>query len=157
MRKKIINQEVEKGSTAKLGGLDVENLAQIELTSEDDAHPFEAALTHNREEGWRAAQPGEQTIRLVFDEPQKIKRIHLLFRETEQERAQEFLVRWLPAGDQSYREIVRQQYNFSPPQTIEESEDYTVELDAVAAIELKIIPDISGRNAYASLAQLQID
>lgn len=156
MRKKIINQDLQKESPAMQGGLDLEHLAQVEITSEDEAHPIESAFTANSTEGWRAAQAGEQTVRLVFDAPQKIRRIKLLFREEVQARAQEFLLRWLPAGEQSYREIVRQQYNFSPPQTTEESEDYTVDLDAVSAIELKIIPDLSEGGAYASLAQLQV-
>lgn len=152
MRKRIIHQ----ASPANHGGLDLEHLAQIELTSEDEAHPIEAALTPDIEAGWKAAQPGEQTIRIVFDKPQKIKRVKLLFREEEQERSQEFVLRWQPAGDTSYREVVRQQYNFSPPQTIEESEDYTVDLDAVSALELTIKPDMNGRGAFASLAQLQL-
>ena len=40
-----------------------------------------------------------------------------VFQEDEQERTQEFVLRWSPDGGQSYREIVRQQYNFSPPQS----------------------------------------
>lgn len=156
MRKKIIKQSTEKESPAARSRLDVEHLAQIELTSEDQAHPIEAAFISEDEIGWMAAEPGEQTIRLVFDEPQKIRRIQLLFREREQARTQEFLLRWLPAGGQSYREIVRQQYNFSPPHSTEEYEDYAVNLDAVSALELNITPDISGQGALASLAQLQL-
>ena len=49
--------------------LDMEQLAQVEVTSEDSAHPIEAALVPGGESGWRAAQPGEQTIRLIFDQP----------------------------------------------------------------------------------------
>ncbi|WP_162056316.1 hypothetical protein [Pontibacter pamirensis] len=152
MRKQIINQ----ASPATHTGLDLEQLAQIEITSEDEAFPIESALTANKVEGWKAAQPGEQVIRIMFDTPQKIQRVHLLFREEEKERSQEFLLRWKPESDASYREIVRQQYNFSPPQTTEESEEYTVNLDAVSALELTINPDINGRGAYASLAQLQL-
>lgn len=157
MRKKIINSSQQKTSSKGHKGLDLENLAQLELTSEAEGHPIESVFSSEDETGWRAAEPGEQTIRIVFDEPQNIRRIQLLFRETEQERSQEFLLRWLPAGEQAYREILRQQYNFSPPQTSEESEEYTVELNAVDALELKIIPDTSGRGAYASLAQLQLN
>ena len=74
--------------------------------------------------GWRAAQPGEQTIRLRFDESLKLKPIRLVFHEDEQERTQEFVLRWSPDGGQSYREILRQQYNFSPPEAARELEDY---------------------------------
>ena len=157
MRKKIIKQTPEKESPAAQSGLDVEHLAQIELTSEDPAHPIEAAFTSADETGWVAAEPGEQTIRLLFDEPQKIRRIQLLFHEKEQARTQEFLLRWLPTGDRSYREIVRQQYNFSPPHSTEQSEEYTVDLDAVSALELRITPNISGKEAFASLSHFQIN
>jgi hypothetical protein len=79
-----------------------------------------------------------------------------VFHEAEQERTQEFVLRWSPAGGQSYREIVRQQYNFSPPDAAREVEDYDVDLDGVAALELKIVPDISRGSARASLAQLRL-
>jgi hypothetical protein len=63
---------------------------------------------------------------------------------------------WSPGGEQHYREIVRQQYNFSPPEVTSEVADYVVDLDGVAALELVIIPDISGGQACASLAQLRL-
>ena len=94
--------------------------------------------------GWRAAQPGEQTIRLRFDEPVRLRRIHLVFYEGELERTQEFVLRWSPDGGQSYREMLRQQYNFSPPDAAHEVEDCDVDLDSVTAFELKDVPDISG-------------
>ena len=79
-----------------------------------------------------------------------------MFQEDEQERTQEFVLQWSPDGGQSYREIVRQQYNFSPPEAAREIEDYNVDLDAVTALELRIVPDISGGSARASLAQLRV-
>jgi hypothetical protein len=136
--------------------LDLEPLAEVEITSEDVDHPIESALIPGISSGWRAAEPGEQTIRLWFDEPLRLKRIQLLFQEGEQERTQEFVLRWSPDGGQSYREIVRQQYNFSPPETAREIEDYNVDLDGVTALELKIVPDIGGGGAQASLAQLRV-
>ncbi len=156
MQKQIIQQENQMISPAQQYWLDVENLAQIELTSEEAAYPIESAFTLNNTEGWKAAQSGEQTIRILFNEPQKLNRIQLRFREEETERSQEFLLSWLPAGDLSYQEIVRQQYNFSPPYTNEELEDYKVNLDAVSALELNIIPDISKPDARASLAQIRL-
>jgi hypothetical protein len=57
---------------------------------------------------------------------------------------------------QSYREIVGQQYNFSPPGATREVEDYEVNLDGVTVLEMKIVPDISRGSAVASLAELRI-
>jgi hypothetical protein len=134
----------------------LQRFAQVELTTEDAAHPIEAALIPGFGSGWRAAQAGEQTIRLLFDESQRIRRIQLLFYEDQQVRTQEFLLRWSPDAGQSYREIVRQQYNFSPPDMTREFEDYTVDLVGVTALELKIVPNITGGDVRASIAHLRI-
>jgi len=156
MRKRIINQNTHNVSPVDQSWIDLQYMAQVELTSEDSAHPIEAALIHSFGSGWRAAQGGEQTIRFLFDEPQRVRRIQLLFQEDQQPRTQEFVLRWSPDAGQSYREIVRQQYNFSPPGMTREFEDYAVDLVGVTALELRIVPDISGGNAYASVAQLRI-
>jgi hypothetical protein len=156
MRKRIIAPGPGDVAAAEPGWMDLEHLAQVEITSEDIEHPIESALIPRMGSGWRAAQPGEQIIRLQFDEPLRIKRIRLVFHEDEQERTQEFVLRWSPDGGQSYRDIVRQQYNFSPPEAADELEDYNVDLDRVTALELRIVPDISGGSARASLAQLRV-
>jgi hypothetical protein len=156
MRKRIIGQELGKVAAAETNWLDLEPLARVEVTSEDVGHPIESALIPGRGAGWCAAQAGEQIIRILFDEPLKIKRIRLVFHEDEHERTQEFVLRWLPDGGQSYREIVRQQYNFSKPSTLSEVEEYDLELDGVKALELWIMPDISRGSARASLAQLRL-
>jgi hypothetical protein len=79
-----------------------------------------------------------------------------VFQEDEQERTQEFVLRWSPDGGQSYREILRQQFNFSPPGATREVEDYTIDLDGVTALEVKIVPDINRGSARASLAELRV-
>jgi hypothetical protein len=156
MRKRIVGQGEQAVPPTDQYWLDVERLAQVEITSEDADHPFESALVANTGPGWRAAGPGEQTIRLLFDAPMRINRIRLVFDEQQTARAQEFALRWLPDGEQSYRELRRQGYNFSPPSTTREVEDFTVNLDRVAALELSILPNTGGGEARASLARLQI-
>ncbi len=156
MRKRIISQGVDEVSPTDQDWLDLERIAQVELTSEDPAHPFESALRPDKGSAWRASSPGEQTIRLLFYEPVSIKHIRLEFNEEQYARTQEFVLRWSPDDGQTYQEIARQQYNFSPPDTIREVEDYAVELDRVTALELSIIPDISRSEVRASLAGLQL-
>ena len=107
-------------------------------------------------QGWRAADPGSQTIRLIFDEPQELRRISLIFEENELKRTQEFVLRWSPDGGRSFREIVRQQWNFSPPDTVREVEEYQVELSDVTVLELILVPDISRGAARASLKSLRV-
>ena len=156
MRKRLIGPGPRDVTAVEPGWLDLERLAQVEITSEAAGYPIEAALIPGAGSGWRAAQSGEQTIRLLFDEPLRLQRLRLLFHEDEQERTQEFVLRWSPDGGQSYREIVRQQYNFSPPEAAREVEDYEVDLDGVTALELRMVPNISGGPARASLTQLRL-
>jgi hypothetical protein len=51
---------------------------------------------------------------------------------------------------------VRQQWNFSPPESIREVEEYQVELSNVTVLELVIKPDIGGGVARASLKSLRL-
>jgi len=156
MRKRVISPAPKEVGTPEPQWLEVEKLAQVEVTSEDREHPIESALLPFDSSGWRAAQPGEQTIRLIFDRPQRLSRVWLLFIEPDTARTQEFVLRWSPDGGRSVREVLRQQWNFGPPQTIREAEDYRVELSGVTVLELTIIPDKSGGDARASLAQWRL-
>jgi hypothetical protein len=67
MRKRIIGRGPREVAAAEPGWLDLDLLAQVEITSEDVDYPIESALMPGVGPGWRAAQPGEQTIRLLFD------------------------------------------------------------------------------------------
>jgi hypothetical protein len=155
MRKRIIGH-VQQGTAPPGDWLNVEGLAEVEITSEDAAHPIESALLTGGTPGWRAAGPGKQTIRLLFASPQRLRRIWLNFLETRTGRTQEYVLRWSPDGGKSFREIVRQQWNFSPEGATSQTEDHHVDLPAVTVLELSIIPDTSGGNALASLAQLRL-
>jgi hypothetical protein len=156
MRKRILEPNTAELPSTEPDWLDLERLARVELSSEEPAHPVEAALITGDIRGWRAAHSGEQTIRLLFDEPLNLRHIRLEFTETGLERTQEFVLRWSWDGGRTYREIVRQQYHFSPPDTTREREDYAVELEGVGALELHIVPDISRGPACATLEQLRL-
>lgn len=153
MRKRIVGQPSAGSSTAAARWLDVERHAEVEVTSEDATHPIELALHPAGGAGWRAAEPGSQTIRLHFDEPQRLERIRVVFEERDTTRTQEFVLRWSPDRGRSYREIVRQQYTFSPPGTAREVEEYAVDLGGVTTLELNIVPQIGGSEARASLEE----
>ena len=134
--------------------LDLELLAEVEITSEDRAHPIEAALVPGNDSGWRASQTGMQTLRILFDEPQELRHIHVVFTEEHRPRTQEFVLRWSRGDHQPFEQIVRQQYNFTPRSR--EVEDYTVKLDEVKHLELEINPSIGHGDLYASLAELRL-
>jgi hypothetical protein len=155
MRKRFITSRQETRPHGE-GWLNLDRAAVVEVTSEEEGFPVESALLSGETRGWRAAMPGSQTIRLVFDQPQTLGHISLVFEERETTRTQEFVLRWSADGGRSFREIVRQRWNFSPPQTIREVEEYEVKLSDVTLLELVIVPDNNGGTARASLKSLRL-
>jgi hypothetical protein len=134
----------------------LESTAPVEVTSEDNAFPIESGLLRQEKGGWRAAEPGVQTIRLSFDQPQRLRRILVVFDETETKRTQEFTLRWSSDRGRSFREIVRQQWNFSSPGGTRETEEYNVDLSNVTPLDLIIDPDKGNGKAQASLLSLHL-
>ncbi|HET6181249.1 MAG TPA: hypothetical protein VFE61_30305 [Candidatus Sulfotelmatobacter sp.] len=156
MRKRMMTPPAKTNRPLAQEWLDLQRAASVEVTSEDAAFPIESALLQQEKRGWRATEPGVQTIRLIFDKPQKLKHISLAFEETETSRTQEFTLRWSPDRGNSFREIVRQQWNFSSPDATHETEDYAVELSGVTELDLIIDPDKANREARASLLSLRL-
>jgi hypothetical protein len=155
MQKRLIDPQVQD-SVAADEWLDLEDMARVELTSEDPDHPIETALVPQGGSGWRAGEPGRQRIRLIFHQPQRLRRIMLRFDEPRGERTQEFALRWSPDGGRSFQELVRQQYSFSPAGATTEVEDLNVDLASVTALELTIIPDQGREQARASLTEWRL-
>ncbi len=132
--------------------LEVDDLAAVEITSEDPNFPIESALVPAKGPGWRAAERGKQIIRIIFDRPRPLHRIRLEFSETEIERTQEFSLQWSAKPGGPFSEVVRQQWTFSPQGSTSEVEDYQVNLNSVSTLELALEPDLTPGNAIASLA-----
>lgn len=156
MRKRIIQAGQEIGPEPEGYWLNLEEVAEVEITSEDPDHPIENALVPGSSSGWRAALPGDQTIRLLFSEPQRLQRIWIHFLEADRTRTQQFVLRWSPDRGKTFQQIVRQQWNFSPQGNHEEIENIYVDLSAVTLLELAITPDIGSQEAYASLQELRL-
>jgi len=135
--------------------LDMDRIASVEVTSEQPGYPIESAL-RGESRGWRAANPGTQIVRMIFDRPQTLRRIWLVFEDSENARTQEFVLRWSRGQESSFREIVRQPWNFSPGGSVRENEDYTVHLSEVGILELIIVPDKSGGDVRASLRSFRV-
>ena len=158
MRKSIVSPSAAAVTPIRDNWRDLERIARVEITSEDPAFPIEHALGKTETTGWRAEGTGPQVIRLHFDEPQTIHRIQLHIIEKAAERSQEFAI--YAGSGAELREVVRQQFTFSPGGSTEEIEDYTVDLDRVTVLELKIDPDRSHdpkqSQSYASLQSLRL-
>jgi hypothetical protein len=154
MRKRIITEPLQTPPPEQ-GWPDLESIVSVEVTSECNSFPSESALLQRDKEGWRAAEQGSQTIQLIFRQPQRLRRICVVFEETERKRTQEFTLRWSPDQGKSFREIVRQQWNFSSPDATRETEDYAVDLSNVTLLDLTFEPDKeNGKARAASLSSL---
>jgi hypothetical protein len=156
MRKTLLSPLGNSSAAAGHDWLDLEQAGRVEVSSEAEGYPVEGALQKDVQGGWRASEPGIQTIRLLFDHPQTIRVIRLVFKEKEFTRTQEFVLRWLPQEARDWKDVVRQQWNFSPPITENECEEYKVDLLSATGLELSIRPDISGGETQASLERLQL-
>jgi hypothetical protein len=158
MRKRLV-ASVSQGSEVAAENqswLDLASMAVVEITSEEKEFPIESALLPGEQRGWRAAVSGSQTIRLRFYLPQKLTRIWLFFEERQATRTQEFVLRFSSDPASPLRDIVRQQWTFSAPDAVRETEDYAVELSDVTILELNIVPDTSGGPARTSLLNLRV-
>jgi hypothetical protein len=158
MRKSIVSPSA--AATTPISDLwrDLERIARVEISSEDEQFPIEHALGKKETTGWRAAETGPQLIRLHFDEPLNIKRLRLHFVDKAAERSQEFAV-YAGSGTE-LKEVVRQQWSFSPQGSTEEIEEYTVNLSGITTLEIRIDPDRSHdpkqSQNYASLQSLKL-
>ncbi len=156
MRKRIVGSNPTAGNTGPgPRWMDLGQIATVEVTSEDPGFPIESVFGADGP-GWRASQKGEQQIRLIFDQAVAVHRIQLHFLEPTRDRLQEFTMRWSAADGGPPKEIVRQQWNFSPAGSTSELEDYEVNLDGVSTVELVIRPDLTHNDAPATLAAWRV-
>ncbi len=158
MRKQILNPN-PPASTPSPGELDVAELATVSVTSETPDHPVENAFDQRRGPGgsrWIAATPGEQTIVLAFDTPQDLRQIALEVEEDRESRTQELRLSVSQDKGTTYRELLRQEFNFSPSGATFEREAWTVTADQVTHLRLCIIPHKGGGPCRASLTSLSL-
>ncbi len=153
MKKRIITDTLPSNEELNSRWLDLEVLAEVEVTK---GYPIEGALLPNQSHGWKAGIPGKQTIRLLFNQTQAIKHIHLCFLETGLVRTQEYVLRCSHDNGLTFEEIVRQQWNFSQDGSNKEVEDHLVAISNVSVLELIITPDINNENVLGSLEQLRL-
>jgi hypothetical protein len=157
MRKRVLDSTpLASEPTDGQEWLKLQDLAEVEVTSEADGYPVETAFNFGAGPGWRAASTGIQRIRLVFHQPQSIRRMRLQFNEPRVARTQEFTVRWASRSEEPLEEIVRQQWNFSPGGSTAEMEDYAIDLKGVSILELTIDPDRGASEAFADLADWRV-
>jgi len=145
--------------TSQPGELDIPARATVLVTSETAEHPIDYVFDNQRGPGgtrWVAAEPGEQVLILAFDTAQTIRRVRLEIEELEVSRTQELELSVSSDGGQTYRELRRQEYTFSPPGTTFEREDWSITAQGVTHLRLRITPDKGGKPCRATLTSLSI-
>ena len=157
MLRKHIVKVPPRLSVPEAGELDIAATATVQVTSEDPAYPIEHVFDTRRGPGgsrWVAAEPGEQTLILAFDTLQSIRQTIVEVEEPDINRTQELRLSVSHDGGQTYRELRRQEYNFSPPGTTFERENWTVLAEGVTHLQLWMNPDKEGKPCRATLTSL---
>ncbi|HSF30606.1 MAG TPA: hypothetical protein VLK82_09075 [Candidatus Tectomicrobia bacterium] len=109
------------------GEKNIAAIATVLVTSEEAGHPIEHVFDQRRGPGgsrWMAEEPGEQIVRLAFDTPQSIYQITVEVEEPEVSHTQELQLAISSDEGRTYREVLRQEYTFSPPGTAFEHEEW---------------------------------
>jgi hypothetical protein len=159
LRKKILTTH-QTTSSRGAADKDIAAVATVLVSSEDPRHPIDYAFDGQRGPGtsrWIAAESGEQALILAFDTPQTIRKILVVVEEPEISRTQEMAVSISQDGGQTYRELMRQEYNFSPPGTTLEHEEWSIKADAVSHLQLRIKPDKGGKAVRATLTTVALE
>jgi hypothetical protein len=141
------------------GELDIAALATVFVTSEAADHPIDYVFDAQRGPGgsrWIAAAPGEQVILLAFDTAQTLHRVTLEIEERDVSRTQELALSVSCDGGQTYRELRRQEYTFSPPGTTFEREDWAITAERITHLQVRIKPDKGDKPCQATLTSLVV-
>src|SRR5262245_45364810 len=158
LRKQIVPNP-SRGLVPLPGEIQIANVAVVQVTSEEAEHPIDHAFDPNRGPGatrWVADAPGEQSVTLLFDRPQTIHQIEIEVEELAVSRTQELALSFSADGGRTYRELIRQEFNFTPPGTSFERERWTVSAEAETHLRLSIKPDKGGRVGRATLTSFAV-
>jgi hypothetical protein len=139
--------------------IDVTECAVVEYSSEHPAHPVEHLFDASTGPGgtrWIGAQAeAAERIQIAFDQPQSIRRLIFEAEERDRARTQEVRVEASTDGGSTYRQVLVQEYSFSPQGATFQREDLRFELDGVTHLRLTVVPNKNGFGA-ASLTSLRI-
>src|ERR1700736_1345654 len=158
LRKRPLETDATTNARA-VGEIDIAGCATIAYSSEDPAHPVEHMLDGRSGPGatrWMSARPDTtEHIVIEFDRPRSISRILYEVEETMQQRTQEVRVEVSEDGGQSYRQILVQEYNFSPRGATYQREEQRFNLPQVTHLRLTIVPNKSG-SGTVTLTRLRL-
>lgn len=159
VRKRPLGQDHAVAQAALPGEIDLASVAVMAFSSEDPSHPVEHLMDGSHGPGaprWRSARP-DTTEQLVveFDAPQRISRLVYEVEETERERTQEIRVEVSTDGGASFRQILVQEYTFSPGGATLQHEDLRFEIMGATHLRLTVVPNKNG-SGTATLTSLRL-
>jgi hypothetical protein len=134
-------------------------IATVWVTSEAADAPIDHVFDQHGDPGgsrWVAAGPGEQRLILAFDTPQALRTLSLEVEEPEVSRTQVLHLSVSSDGGQTYQELRRQEYRFSPPGTTFEREEWAITVEGAIHLQLVITPDKAGNPCRATLTSLAV-
>jgi len=148
-----------EGARSRTGAKDIPALARVLVTSESSDHPVDNLFDGRDGPGgsrWIASADGEQAVILAFDAPQTIQSVSLETEEPHASRTQELCLSLSRDGGQTYRDVLRQEFTFSPGGSTFEREDWRVPADGVTHVRVAIRPDKGSAPGRATLTSLTI-
>jgi len=152
-------ESLEATRTRPAGEIDIASCAAIAYSSENPAHPVEHLLDGVSGPGatcWMGARPDviEQIV-VEFDHPQTISRLVYEVEEAIRERTQEVRVEASEDGGRTYRQLLVQEYTFSPRGATYQREEQRLNLRHVSHLRLTIVPNKNG-SGTATLTALRL-
>jgi hypothetical protein len=151
--------EADAATTARADEIDIAGCASIAYSSEDPAYPLENLFDGCSGPGatrWMSARPDAiEHIVVEFDQPQTIARLVYEVEEELRERTQEIRVEVSEDGGRTYRQILVQEYTFSPGGATYQREDQRFNLHGVTHLRLTIVPNKNGPGT-ATLTALRL-
>jgi hypothetical protein len=156
LRKHILGEE-RPAPKFQPGEKDIAAVATVMVTSETADNPIDNAFDGQRGPGasrWVAGEPGDQTLVVAFDMPETLRQVCLEVEEPDVSRVQELQLAISCDGGATYRDLLRQEYNFSSSGATFEREEWAVGAEGVTHVRLWIRPDKGGKPCRASLTSL---
>jgi len=158
IRKRLMSEQSSTPDESK-GEIDIARHALLAYSSEDPNHPLEHLIDGSCGRGgtrWASARPNAtECIVLEFDHPQQVSRLVFEAEECSQERTQEVRVEVSTDRGRLYRQVLAQDYTFSPEGATFQHEDLRLDLPAITHLRLTIVPN-KGGSGIASLTSLRL-
>jgi hypothetical protein len=149
----------DDAATRAADEIDIAGCATIAYSSENPAYPVEHMLDGRSGPGaprWISARPDAiEHIVVEFDQPQAISRLVYEVEEAMRERTQEVRVEVSEDGGRTYRQILVQEYTFSPRGATYQREDQRFNLPQTSRLRLTIVPNKNG-SGTATLTTLRL-